>query len=78
MSFQEKGKKMTERNLLSAPLAGRQLKEFTMPLVSIALVRESNKRLSSADRKSLVAWSAHLTKDAINQMMKRAYERLTR
>lgn len=49
-----------------------------MPIVSIALIRESNRRLSSADRKNVVAWSAYLSKDTINQMMKRAYERLSR
>lgn len=59
-------------------LARTSPKEILMPIVSIALIRESNRRLSSADRKNVVAWSAYLSKDTINQMMKRAYERLSR
>lgn len=49
-----------------------------MPDVSIALIKESNKRLSSASRKNVVAWSSKLSKETINGMMKRAFERLSR
>lgn len=44
--------------------------------VSIALVRESNKRLSSG-RTSAPTRSARLSKEMINGMLKRAYERLS-
>jgi len=49
-----------------------------MPNVSIALVKESNKRLSSTSKKDVVARSSKLSKETINDMMKRAYERLSR
>jgi ribonuclease I len=49
-----------------------------MPDVSIALVRESNKRLSSSAKKEVLARSSKLSKETINAMMKRAYERLSR
>lgn len=49
-----------------------------MPNVSIALVKESNKRLSSPAKKDVVARSSKLSKETINDMMKRAYERLSR
>ncbi|MGA8133274.1 MULTISPECIES: hypothetical protein [Pseudomonas] len=49
-----------------------------MPNVSIALVKESNKRLSSPARKDVIARSSKLSKETLNDMMKRAYERLSR
>lgn len=45
--------------------------------VSIALVKESNKRLSS-DRTSAPTRKARLSKEMINGMLQRAYERLSR
>jgi hypothetical protein len=49
-----------------------------MPTASIALVRESNKRLSCHEQKNIVARSSGFSKDTINDMMKKAYQRLTR
>lgn len=49
-----------------------------MPDVSIALIKESNKRLSTSGRTPLTTRSSRLSKEAINAMMKRAYERLSR
>lgn len=49
-----------------------------MPDVSIAIIKESNKRLSSNGRKDVIPRSSKLSKDTINAMMKRAYERLIR
>lgn len=67
--------------LVRAPLKARatmEKLEVFMPYVSIALVKESNKRLSSTAKKDVVARSSKLSKETINGMMKRAYERLSR
>lgn len=67
--------------IVRAPLQARAAKEkleVVMPNVSIALVKESNKRLSSTTKREVVARSSQLSKETINDMMKRAYERLSR
>lgn len=47
-----------------------------MPNVSIALIKEINKRFSSTRQRDLV-WSSKLSRETLNSMMKRAYERLS-
>ena len=67
--------------IVQAPLKTRattEKLEIVMPNVSIALVKESNKRLSSPARKDVIARSSKLSKETLNDMMKRAYERLSR
>ncbi|RBH56918.1 hypothetical protein C3F00_012910 [Pseudomonas sp. MWU13-2860] len=67
--------------IIRAPLKTRattEKLEIVMPNVSIALVKESNKRLSSPARKDVIARSSKLSKETLNDMMKRAYERLSR
>jgi len=67
--------------IVRAPLKTRattEKLEIVMPNVSIALVKESNKRLSSPARKDVIARSSKLSKETLNDMMKRAYERLSR
>lgn len=49
-----------------------------MHKVSIALIRESNKMLSSVSSKKVTERTSNLTKEAINTLMKKAYERLGR
>ena len=49
-----------------------------MPTVSIALIKQSNKMLASGTRKTVTARSSKLSSDAINSLMKKAYERLAR
>jgi hypothetical protein len=49
-----------------------------MPNVSIALIKESNRILSSAAKKSVTARSSKLSQDTINSLMKKAFVRLTR
>lgn len=47
-----------------------------MPTVSIALIRESNRLLSTAAKQNVVARSAKLSQEAINQLMQQAFLRL--
>jgi CRISPR/Cas system-associated protein Csm6 len=52
--------------------------EAAMPTVSIALVKESNRRLSAELNNTVVARSSKLSQEAINTLMKKAFLRLTR
>ncbi|MGY2199270.1 hypothetical protein [Pseudomonas gingeri] len=49
-----------------------------MPNVSIALVKEINKRLASPASRNVAARSSRLSQQAINAMLKKAYDRLNR
>ena len=49
-----------------------------MPNVSIALIKQSNKILSSGVKKIVTARSSKLSQDAINGLMKKAFVRLSR
>lgn len=49
-----------------------------MSNVSIALIKESNKMLSSTARKAVAARSSKLSSDNINNLMKKAFDRLAR
>ena len=47
-----------------------------MPTVSIALIKESNKRLASSSKRAVADRSSKLSREMLNEMMKRAFERL--
>ncbi|WP_158659569.1 hypothetical protein [Pseudomonas sp. PONIH3] len=49
-----------------------------MPKVSIAMIKESNKMLSSFSSKKVTARTSNMSKEVINSIMKKAYERLAR
>lgn len=49
-----------------------------MSNVSIALIKESNKLLSAAAKKTVAARSSKLSSDNINNLMKKAFDRLAR
>jgi hypothetical protein len=49
-----------------------------MPNVSIALVKESNRLLTSAAKKTVAARSSKLSQETINNLMKKAFMRLSR
>lgn len=49
-----------------------------MPNVSIAQIRESNRLLSSATKKTVEARSSRLSQEAINTLLKKAFISLTR
>nr|WP_314490846.1 hypothetical protein [uncultured Pseudomonas sp.] len=46
--------------------------------VSIALIKESNKMLSTSAKKSVATRSSKLSADTINNLMKKAFNRLSR
>lgn len=49
-----------------------------MPNVSIALIKESNKMLRASAKKAVVDRSSKLSPETINDMMKKAFNRLAR
>ncbi len=49
-----------------------------MPNVSIALIKESNRMLSTRAKKAVADRSSKLSPETINNMMRKAFSRLSR
>jgi hypothetical protein len=66
------------RNPMLAKLKQLCTQETPMVKFSMAMIKEINKVLYSTSSKKVTARTSNLSKEAINMLMKKAYERLGR